>query len=184
MSPNSKEWLREFKSFVDQKEVIPPLSCTRAIFQKVHTDLKPSLKVTVSKLIALHAVAAVIVFIFCPQLGVSAMIGGHGLMHFFMQFGPVACAALCGAIFLSTSAVLSTILLTREELNLANRYRFLNVSFLAALTFVGLILAGGEADRMSYVAWILGALTAGWITFKAGASIRNNSSMARGQLGW
>ncbi len=183
MSQYSEEWLKEFNSFVNQKEIEPPLTSTRAILSKVHNDLNPSLKTTSAKLFGLHAVAAVIVFIFCPQLGVGAMIGGHGLMHFFMQFGPVACAALCGSIFLSTSALFATVFLTREELALANRYRFLNVSFLAALTFVGLILAGGEADRVSYVAWILGALTAGWITFKVGASIRIKHSMIKWHLG-
>lgn len=177
MSNNSNKWIDEFKEFVEVKEIEPPRNVTNAIFSRVRSDLNPSLKLIAAKLFGLHLAAGAIVLFFCPQLGVGALMGGHGIMHFFMYSGPVVCAGLCGAIFLGTSALFSTVFLTREELLVANRYRFLNVSFLAALSFVVIILSGGEADRLSYLSWIFGALTAGWIVLKMGAVIRFRQSM-------
>lgn len=178
MGNNSNKWMEEFKEFVAVKEIEPPRNVTRAVFSKVASDLNPSLKLIAAKLFGLHAVAGAIVLFFCPQLGVGALMGGHGIMHFFMYYGPVVCAGLCGAIFLGTSALFSTVFLTREELLIANRYRFLNVSFLAALSFVGIILSGGEADKLSYLSWIFGALTTGWVVLKLGALVRFRHSIA------
>ncbi|MBY0371949.1 hypothetical protein K2X33_14785 [bacterium] len=168
----SHEWLKDFETFLKQEEKFPPAAVNQAVLAQVCSDLNPSLKVVVAKLFGLHAIGATIVALFCPQLGVGPIIGEHGIMHLFMYYGPLVCAALCGGIFLGISAILATIFLTREELRLANRYRFLNVTLLASLSFAGLMLAGGSADRFSYAFWILGAVVTGWSILKLGERIR------------
>ena len=174
MSPDkkSKEWLKEFESFLRAEEITPPGAVSKKIQNTVRADLEPSLKLVVAKLFGLHAIALGLVVAICPQLGVGPLIGGHGLMHFFMAFGRLPCAAFCGGLLLSISAVLVTIFLGREELRLANRYRFLNVTLLASVSFAGLMLAGGESDQLSYAFWILGAIVAGWLTLRVGSSVR------------
>ena len=174
MSPEKRnhEWLKDFESFLKQEESFPPTSVNQSVLSQVRTDLIPPLKVVAAKLFGLHAVGAGIVSLFCPQLGVGPIIGEHGIMHLFMEYGPLACATLCGAIFLGLSAILATIFLSREELRLANRYRFLNVTLLASLSFGGLMLAGGSADRLSYMFWIIGAVVTGWSILKLGSTIR------------
>lgn len=174
MSPEkrSHEWLREFESFLKQEGVTPPASVNHAILAQVRGDLNPSLKLVSAKLFGLHALGAGIVTLFCPQLGVGPIFGGHGIMHLFMQFGPLVCAAICGSVFVGISTILATLFLKREELRLANRYRFLNVTLLASISFAGLMLAGGSSDRLSYAFWIAGAIGAGWLILKLGASVR------------
>lgn len=174
MSPENRnqEWLREFETFMTHDQAIPPHSISQAVLTQVRTELNPSLKLVSAKLFGLHAIGAGIVALFCPQLGVGPIVGGHGIMHVFMQFGPLVCASVCGAIFLGVSAILATVFLGREELRTANRYRFLNVTLLASISFAGLMLAGGSADRWSYAFWIMGAVVTGWMTLKLGASLR------------
>ncbi len=174
MSPEnrSKEWLKEFESFLKQDGSTPPHAVSQSLLAQVRSDLNPSLKQVSAKLFGLHALGAVVVSLFCPQLGVGPIIGEHGIMHLFMQYGPLVCAALCGATFIGLSAVLATVFLNREELRVASRYRFLNVTFLVSISFAGLMLIGGSSDRLSYVFWILGAITTGWLILKIGSSIR------------
>lgn len=174
MSPDykSREWLREFESFLRIEDSSPPRAVSEMIRASVKMDLEPSLKLVTAKLFGLHAVAISLVLLVCPQLGVGPLIGGHGIMHFFMAFGRLPCAALCGGLLLGLSSLLVTLFLRREELRLADRYRFLNVTLLASVSFAALMLAGGESDQMSYAFWILGALAAGWSTLRIGSSVR------------
>lgn len=181
MTPENRshEWLREFESFLKQEDAFPPASVNRAILSQVRADLNPQPKLVAAKLFGLHAMGAGIVSLFCPQLGVGPVMGGHGIMHFFMQYGPVACATICGALFLSLSTVLVTAFLTREELRLANRYGLLSITLLVSISFAGLMLAGGTADRLSYLAWIVGAVGTGWTILKLGAAVRLGAPLHR-----
>jgi len=174
MSPEKRsyEWLKEFESFLKDSGSTPPHSVSQNVLAQVRADLHPSLKFVSAKLFGLHALGAGVVSLFCPQLGVGPIFGGHGIMHLFMQYGPLACATLCGAIFIGLSAVLATVFLSREELRMANQYRFLNVTLLASISFAGLMLAGGTSDRLSYAFWIAGAIGTGWLVMSLGASVR------------
>ena len=178
MSPinKSQEWLKEFESFLRMEESTPPRTVSETIRSAVRADLEPSLKLVAAKLFGLHSIAIGLVTLVCPQLGVGPLIGHHGVMHFFMAFGRLPCAALCGGLLLSVSAMLVTFFLRREELRLADRYRFLNVTLLVSVSFAGLMLAGGESDQMSYAFWILGAIIAGWLTLRIGSSVRLRSA--------
>lgn len=170
----SLEWLKDFESFLRIEEVAaPPRAVSESIRAAVKADLEPSLKLVAAKLFGLHVIAIGLVVLVCPQLGVGPLlIGGHGVMHVFMAFGRLPCAALCGGLLLGISSLLVTLFLRREELRLADRYRFINVTLLASVSFAALMLAGGESDQLSYAFWILGALAAGWSTLRIGASVR------------
>ena len=167
-----RKWLNEFESFLTQAEVTPPDSVNEAVLSFVHAELNPSLLRWGTKLLCIHVVTALLFMTICPQLGVGPFVGEFGLGHVFMKFGHLPCTALCGAIFLALSATAASIILSREELRVANRHRILNVSFLAAISFVGLMLAGGESDRLNYLVWLFGAMVAGWSTFRLGAWLR------------
>lgn len=169
---NNQEWLKEFQSFMQTETANPPRAVSDAVLGYVQSELNPSLKVVSAKLFCLHGAGAALVTLFCPQLGVGPIFGQHGIMHFFMHFGPVVCAATCGAIFLGVSAALAAIFLSLEEFRLANRHRFLNVTLLVAISFSGLMLAGGEGDRLNYAFWIGGAIAAGWSSMKVGLFLR------------
>jgi hypothetical protein len=168
----SYEWLKEFESFLKNNGANPPHALSQSLLAQVKSDLNPSLKRVSAKLFGLHAVGAAVVSLFCPQLGVGPIIGEHGIMHLFMQYGPLVCATICGAVFLGLSTLLATLFLNREELRVANRYRFINVTLLASISFAGLMLAGGSSDRLSYAFWIMGAIATGWVVLKLGASLR------------
>ena len=171
----TQEWMSDFQEFLKADESAPPSSLSERIVAHVRNDFNPSFQKVAAKLVGIHAMAAGIVTLFCPQLGVGPVIGGHGIMHLFMRFGPLGCAAVCGAFFLGTSTLLVSLLLKRTELRLAYRHAYLNVAFLAALTFVGLMLAGGQSDRMSELFWLAGAIVGGSIVLQLGLRLRLGS---------
>lgn len=168
----SREWLKEFESFLKQDGVTPPHAVKETVVSHIHGELNPSFQQWGAKLLAIHAVGAMLITTICPQLGVGPFIGGMGLGHIFMKFGQLPCAMFCGAMFLGLTALAANFLLNREELRVANRHRILNVSFLAAISFVGLMLAGGDSDRMSYLFWLVGAFVSGLSILRAGAWLR------------
>lgn len=168
----SKEWIQTFREFLKVDEIVPPQHISEAILSRVHGELNPRFGVVLAKLFFLHALMALAITLICPQLGVGPIFDFYGLHDFFMRFGPLPCAALCGALFLGATALISVIVLRVEELRLANKYRFINISFLAAISFSGLMIAGGEADRLSYAFWMAGAVLAGWMILGVGTKLR------------
>lgn len=167
-----KRWLKDLEDFLKQDEITPPRAISERIVSHARAVLNPPAGQVALKLLALHFVAATLVIMICPQLGVGPLVGGHGLMHFFMHFGAAACAALCGSIFLGTSMILMVALLSREELRVAWRFRFVGISTLVALSFAGLMLLGGSDGQTSDLWWIAGAFIGGMIIFSLGFQLR------------
>ncbi len=170
----SENWLRELELFLQASPQNPPAALTEKVANVVGGELNPPMGQVVTKMLAIHLVAAISVLAFCPQLGVGPLLSpGHGLMMIFMEFGPVACAASCGALFLGSSFLLSSLTLTRSELRVAYRHRWGEVSSLAALSLGALMLAGSHgAGFILLVAWGGGALTAGWLVLTLVSMIR------------
>jgi hypothetical protein len=150
----------------------------RQLFARVAADLNPPPAFVGAKLFAVHTLAGALVTLFCPQLGVGPILGGDAIMSLFMRFGHLWCAAFCGAIFFAASAGLSTLILKRPELRVASRYGAAGFTILAALTLAGLMLAGADNDRLSYLFWSAGAILSGWLVLTAGTRARLGRRLA------
>ncbi len=170
-SETGREWLHDFEDFL-KGEVGVPHALSKDIFCQVRHDLQPSQKRVLGRLLAFHAVGAGIVSVFCPQLGIGPLIGGHGIMHLFMALGPLVCAGVCGALFISLSTLFAAVFLSRDELRVVSRHRVVNLTLLTSLSFVSLMLMGGRGDLMTYLAWGSGAIAFGWVVLRLGAFVR------------
>jgi len=166
------DWLRELRLFLSVEPIEPPASTTREIRSYVRTRLKPAFNVVAVKVAGLHGFAALVITLFCPQLGVGPLFFEHGIMHLFMQFGPFVCAALCGALLLGAGALITVVALRPEELRIAANHSFVAAALLSSAAFAGLMIAGGGAERIVYAAWLGGACIGGWTVLKLGTKIR------------
>lgn len=162
----------EFLEFVTCSPSVPPKRIRSKLLAQVKRDLAPSKLQLGLKLAICHMLSAAVVVFNCPQLGVGTWSDHGTLMHFFHHFGSVACAALCGCIFLGTTSLFSLLFLHRGEFALATRYGLLNVGGIAALTLVLLSIAGAEATELEYLAWIAGAIAGGMFVWKVGETLR------------
>jgi len=172
MNEEEQKSIKEFQKFVASRGE-PPASATRALFAAVRSDLSPSRAKVAGKLALLHLVSGLAILSVCPQLGLGPLvIRGNGLMDFFMHFGPLACAFLCGALFLGFAQILVATFLTRAELIRARAMEWATLSVFAALSLVVLILAGGRGETTELLLWAVGALVGGWLTFEASFAAR------------
>ena len=94
-----------------------------------------------------------------------------GLMSIFMEYGPIACAAGCGSVFLGTSFFLIGLFLRPEEYRKVQHLKLLNVTVLAALSYGVLMILGAEGGGVEYLFWIVGAITGGRIFLEFGSRL-------------
>ena len=167
-----QDWISDFNSFLTSNATPPPDSLSQPILMAVRADLNPSLPSVFGKLTVVHVLVGLFTISFCPQLGVGPFIAEVGLMPFFMRFGSVACAVLCGSLFLGTSMLIGALLLRAPELRLARKYRFVNGSLLAAVSLACLMVLGSAGGAIEYLSWLIGASVGGWLALEAVASLR------------
>lgn len=168
MAPN--DWKEDFKDFANSGES-PPRNISDSIRGRVHQALHPSLERVIAKLLPVQLLAGALTLLICPQLGVgAALFGPHGLvMPLFMPLGDLACAGLCGALYLSLSTALGLAFLTKEEVRAVSERGYLHITVLVAVSFAGLMLSGGAGGRLEYVVWLVGAGLGGWLAAKGSA---------------
>lgn len=130
----------------------------------VKKDIQLSFRKTeiILKFIGYQVLGALFSLSFCPQFGLG-MNTGHNISHFFMQFGMWACAAFCGALFLSSAAVVAFMGMKGEELWWVwRRYKYQMIVLPAAMWAGLMIFSPSGADLSFHLWWIAAAvLTAG-----------------------
>ena len=152
---------REFEVFVATPPATPPQSVSGEIFCKIQADLLPSIGKVFSKLALIHIATSLFTLSVCPQFGFSVFETGMGLNHLFMAFGETGCAMACGFFFLGSTAVIATLLLKKEDLNVLKTNR---LSELTALTLISLgffIMMNAQLVLSVAIAWFLGSVMGG-----------------------
>jgi len=135
----------EYDLFTNADHLQPPPVLAQAIRRRVHADLNPSFQHVLGKFSGIHLGSAALSLTICPQFGLGPLFGQHGLMHYFMYFGDVACVALCGAFFLAFTMLASFVLMRPEEWRVLRPYSlplYSTVSIVSLLFFVGLNIIG------------------------------------------
>ena len=165
-------WLGEYRKFLTCEPISPPQELGNAILSKIRAELNPSFSSVSARLFTFHALSVTAITLFCPQLGVGPVFGGDSIMYLFMRFGPLPCAALCGALLMGGSMGVAAVSLKREELKIAYNHRFFFITLLLALSFSGLMLIGGQAVQWSYVLWNVGGFLAAWSVLASVARLR------------
>lgn len=167
-----EDWITEFQSFVTTDEIQPPKELSSQIIDKVHADLNPGTWSVISKLAFIHVLVGGTTLLVCPQFGIGAF-GGMGLMHLFMRFGTNVCTMACGAVFLGSSTLASTLLLRPEEVAVARRNKLLGTLLMSGISLVAFIVTGADIVANIASIWMLGATIGGIATMEIGWSLRS-----------
>lgn len=164
-------------------EVSPRDHVSARILNSVKLDLNPTWTNSLPKILLLQIISGIFVLMFCPQFGVG-LFGGHtGLTAIFMRFGATACAALCGAIFVSVSLIISILFLSRPELRLIKRSGVVCISIQVLAAFFAFLVIGKVMAVQNHFAgwsyelvWMISALITGVLVLKLGVTLRLNKS--------
>lgn len=166
MKRSEKEWLEDFKEFVNSEGVSVPREVSSVILKKIHADLNPSAWVVFLKLLGIHAVVGTLSLSICNQFGLNPFHTGFSLSEYFMRLGNSTCMVFCGVLFIGLTVLLGHFALRREEFMVLSRNAPLQIFGLSALSLAAFIGFGAEVVLGIAVLWIIGAMLGGILAAK------------------
>jgi hypothetical protein len=166
MKFTEKEWLEDFKEFVQADGVPVPRDVSENILKQVRADLNPSPWIVFSKLLGIHLVVGTLSLAICSQFGLNPFQTNFSLTEYFMKFGHSTCMVLCGVLFIGLTIMLGQLFLRREELLVLSRNAPLQVFGLSVLSMAGFIGFGAEVVLGIGILWFIGAMIGGVATAK------------------
>jgi hypothetical protein len=148
---------REFMEFIDAESADPPIAVSEKIHKAVARDLMPMTWKVLLKFGMIQSAVAFITLLVCPQFELDLGLIRHDDAHLKALFGELGYMALCGAIFLSSGAVLAAVLLRAEELRAIKRIEYLYLFLASAIALMIFWQLGMPTALASYAAWFIGA---------------------------
>ncbi|WP_413287794.1 hypothetical protein [Bdellovibrio sp. HCB337] len=146
--------MKDFESFLESGHAQLPTSA----LENLKKEIFPSLSLVATKLGLIHLFSSVVTLMLCPQFGFRLFFDGHGLMHYFMAAGSVACFGFCGAFYLGTSFWLAKIFLGEFEWVVLRKNSVLALGSVSLLSLGVLSMLGHELSFEVGFVWLLGAL--------------------------
>lgn len=172
-----KEQINEYKKFLAD-DTQANLQTRLRVKQNVLKYLQPPLKKLLPKFIFSLFAGGLTTLAICPQFGVGPLIQGHGIGHVFMQFGETACAAFCGAFYLSISTIVALLILKPHERMVIFDYHYRLLSGFSVATFLFFMVLNKSLELPSlynspsaFVAWLLSGLAASAIISRVSLSL-------------
>ena len=169
-----KEWVAEFKEFLETNDVPVPEVLSQKILKRIHSGLNPPSWRVFIKLLAVHSTAGTASLLICDQFGMNFFQTRYSLAKYFMTFGHSMCMVLCGFLFIGLSVTCSRLVLNSDEFKILKKNIFIQAFFLSILSLVAFIAFGAELALGTVTLWLLGALLGGfsaaqfqWITKQA-----------------
>lgn len=167
MKLNEKEWLEEFREFVQAEGAPVPRQVSENILNRVRSDLNPSAWMVFAKLLGVHGIVGTLSLAICSQFGLNPFHTNFSLSEYFMKFGHSTCMVLCGVLFIGLTVFLGRLLLRREELLVLSRNAPLQIFGLSVLSLAAFIGFGAEIVLGIGVLWFVGAMIGGLVATKA-----------------
>jgi len=169
---SSEEWVKEFEEFLSADEMQPPQRVTDQILSRVRQDLNPGKFAVFSKLALIHTLVGTLTLLFCPYSELYTFKSGN-LMNVLMRFGEQVCMLGCGAVFLGGSALMASLVLRSEEVQVIRKARLLQLSVVALLSMTVFVCTGLLFLEGLAVFWALGSVLGGLVTLELGWAFRN-----------
>lgn len=163
---SEKEWLDEFKEFIQTAGAPVPRDVSENILNRVRADLNPSAWVVFAKLLGIHLVVGTLSLAICSQFGLNPFGTSFSLSEYFMTFGHSTCMVFCGVLFIGLTILLGRLLLQREELFVLSRSAPLQVFGLSVLSLAAFIGFGAEVVLGIGILWFIGAMVGGVMAVK------------------
>ncbi len=153
----NEEWERELLEFIEAEAVDPPMAVSEKIHKAVGKELSPLIWKVLFKFGLIQFAVAFMTLLVCPQFELDLGLIKHDDAHLRALLGEAGYMALCGAIFLSSGAVLASILLRVEELRAIKKGEYLYLFLASALALMIFQQLGTPTVLASYAAWFAGA---------------------------
>lgn len=169
-----QKWLKEYEEFAKIAPVEPPTAVSVRVLDRIRGLLNPPGWSIFFKLSVIHAVVGTVTLLFCPQFGISPL-KGAGLMSVYMHMGPHLCMIACGATFLSFSALVTSILLSSDEVRKLRKWGVVQIGLLSLLSLVGFAIFGEEMVISFALSWYFGSVLSGVAFMELGWVVRHRS---------
>lgn len=157
-----KNNLEDFRDFLSQNEDgFSSSNSVSMLIDKANAVLYPSSISVFLKLSVLHLCMSLFTLSVCPQFGFRVYGAGHGLMKYFMVFGDFACFFLCGAFFISFTALAANFVFNKYDYRVIRKNQFLFMSALLFASLGFLIMLNAQVVLNLSIAWITGGLASG-----------------------
>jgi hypothetical protein len=140
MKTTEKEWLEDFKEFVQSEGAPVPQDISDNILNRVRIDLNPSPWMVFAKLFGVHLVVGTLSLAICSQFGLNPFHSNFSLSEYFMR--------------------------RREELLVLSRNAPLQVFGLSVLSMVAFIGFGAEVVLGIGILWFVGSMFGGIVAAK------------------
>lgn len=173
MKRNEREWIEEFKSFVDSDDADIPKDLSRTILSKVKSDLNPSVWRVFGKLLAIHVFVGTLSLGICSQFGLNPFGSPISLADYFMRFGHSACMVFCGFLFIGLTIILAGLFMSREEFYVLSKNAVLQTFGISIFSLVMFIVFGAEVVLWIGILWMFGAMVGGVSSAKILLSLRS-----------
>lgn len=166
MNRTEKEWLEEFKAFVQADGTPVPKDVSDSILSRVRADMNPSAWIVFSKIFGIHLFVGTLSLAVCSQFGLNPFRTGFSLSDYFMKFGHSACMVFCGVLFIGLTIALGRFILRREELLVLSKNAPLQIFGLSVFSIVAFIGFGADIVLGIGVLWFIGAMVGGILAAK------------------
>jgi hypothetical protein len=169
---SEKEWLEDFKEFVETKGTPVPHEVSQNILQYVRSSLNPSSWLVFVKILSIHFIVGTLSLAICDQFGLNPFHTDFSLSQYFMKFGHSICMMICGFLFISLSVIFSRFILRQEEFVVLTTNVFMQTLSLSVFSLGVFMVLGAEMALSIALLWVFGAIMGGMIT--AHAALRLN----------
>lgn len=153
----NEEWGQEFLEFIEAEAIEPPMAVSEKIHKAVDKDLNPLIWEVLFKFGLIQTAVAFVTLLVCPQFELDLGLIKHDDAHLRALLGEAGYMALCGAIFLSSGAIIASVLLRVEELRAIKKADYLYLFLASALALMIFWQLGTTSVLASYAAWFAGA---------------------------
>ena len=147
--------MKDFESFLESGHA----QLEPTVLDSLKKEIFPSLTNVAMKLGLIHLVSSMLTLMACPQFGLRLFFEGHGLMHYFMKAGSVACFGFCGAFYLGSTFWIAKIFLGEFEWVVLKKNSVLSLATVALVSLgaFAMINCHELTFEVGFV-WLLGAI--------------------------
>ena len=161
----------DYQSFL-ASSTEPPKGLDQLVNSSIQRAFHPPMAWILTMAAAIYLASGIGVLLICPQLGLTLASKG-GVMLLFMFLGTYGCMAACGALFLGTGALFTSLLLKPEELLRIRHHRWVLFPTFGLVALAIVIGFGAETLLGLAIAWWIGTWLGESAGFEFGWRLRN-----------
>lgn len=162
-----KEMMNEFIKFVEADPVSPKKTIDNSIHKMVGKSLNPSTWMVFAKFFGIETAVGLVTLLVCPQFNIGY--GSHNKIFHSLHstLPPVPFFIVCGIFYVLLGAALAGLILSRDEIHVIKKTKYIYYATYSLTTYVIFISLGAEVFMISSIAWIFGAMAGNYFGFEA-----------------